>query len=131
MFGLKKNLIKSMIKIETISNEPEELKLYAKQIADIEDEYKSYEHFVLDAIKILNGIKKVSVDYDRALVTITYNENEVSAGQIYKWIDILVDISLDNKDFIKDNWEKDVNLVWAKLRPILEKRVMEVKNRKY
>lgn len=131
MFGLKKNLIKSMIKIETISNEPGELKLYAKQIADIEDEYKSYEHFVLDAIKILNGIKKVSVDYDRALVTITYNENEVSAGQIYKWIDILVDISLDNKDFIKDNWEKDVNLVWAKLRPILEKRVMEVKNRKY
>ena len=130
MFGLQKNLIKSMIKIETISNEPGELKLYAKQIADVEDEYKIYEHFVLDALKLLGGIKGVKVDYDRALVTIMYDENEVSASQIYRWIDILVDISLDYKDFIKDNWEKDVNMVWAKMKPILEKRVMEVKNKR-
>ena len=127
MFGLKKNIIKSMIKVETISNEPGELKLFVKQIGEIEDEYKSYEHFALDALKILDGIKKVNVDYDRALITIIYDENIVSVGQIYKWIDILIDISLDYKDFIKDNWEKDVNMVWTKLRPILEKRVMEVK----
>lgn len=130
MFGFKKNLIKSMIKIETISNEPGELKLYAKQITDIEDEYKSYEHFVLEAIQMLKGINKVNVDYDRGLVTIMYNEGQVAPEEIYKWIDILIDISLDNKEFIKDNWEKDVNLVWAKLRPILEKRVLEVKSRR-
>ena len=131
MFGFKKNLIKSMIKIETISNEPGELKLYAKQITDIEDEYKNYEHFVLEAIQMLKGINKVNVDYDRGLVTIMYNESQVSAEEIYRWIDILVDISLDNKEFIKDNWEKNVNLVWAKLRPILEKRVAEVKSRRH
>lgn len=131
MFGLKKNFIKSRIKIETISNTPGELKLFAKQLAEIEDEYKAYEHFVLDALKILGGIKRVNVDYDRALVTITYSENEVSADQIYKWIDILVDISLDNKEFIKDNWEKDANMVWAKLRPVLEKRVLEVQNKRH
>ncbi len=130
MFGFKKNLIKSMIKIETISNEPGELKLYAKQITDIEDEYKNYEHFVLEAIQMLKGINKVNVDYDRGLVTIMYNETQVSAEEIYRWIDILIDISLDYKEFIKDNWEKDVNLVWAKLRPILEKRVAEVKSRR-
>lgn len=131
MFGFKKNLIKSMIKIETISNEPGELKLYAKQITDIEDEYKNYEHFVLEAIQMLKGINKVNVDYDRGLVTIMYNESQVSAEEIYRWIDILIDISLDNKEFIKDNWEKDVNLVWAKLRPTLEKRVAEVKSRRH
>lgn len=130
MFGLKKNIIKSMIKIETVSSTPGELKLYAKQIADIDEEYKSYEHFVLDAIKVLEGITGVAVDYNQAIVTIKYNPNELDAAQIYKWIDILVDISLDNKEFIKDNWEKDVNLVWAKLNPILKKRVMEVKTRK-
>ncbi len=131
MFGLKKNLIKSMIKVEIISNEPGELKLYAKQIADVDDEYKVYEHFVLDALKILGGIKKVNVDYDKALVTIMYNSSEVTAQQIYKWIDILVDISLDYKDFIKDNWENNVNIVWAKMKPILEKRVVEVRNKRY
>lgn len=131
MFGLKKNLIKSMIKVETVSNKPGELKLYAKQISDVEDEYKVYEHFVLDALKMLGGIRTVNVDYDRGLVTIKYDENEVSADQIYHWIDILVDVSLDYKDFIKDNWEKDVNMVWTKMKPILEKRVMEVRNKRY
>ncbi|WP_054742727.1 heavy-metal-associated domain-containing protein [Cellulosilyticum ruminicola] len=130
MFGFKKNLIKSMIKIETISNDPGELKLYAKQIIDIEDEYRVYEHFILDAIKILKGINDVKVDYDRGLVTIKYNESLVAAEEIYRWIDILIDISLDNKEFIKDNGEKDVNLVWAKLKPILEKRALEVKSRR-
>lgn len=119
MFGLKKHFIKSMIKIDVVNNIPGSLTLHAAQISQVEDEYKSYEHFAIDALKLLKGINSVKVDYENGLVTIKYNNEIVTAGDIQNWIDAIVDVVIDNKDFIKDNWEKDVNLVWDKMKPIL------------
>ena len=126
MFKFKKNLIKSMIKIEVVGNTPGELKLFIKQIMEIEDEYRSYERFVISAIKKLSGIQNINVDYDRGIVTINYNQNMLTVSRIQAWIDILVDITIENKDFIKDNWEKDVEQVWSTLNPILDKKVLGV-----
>ena len=93
---------------------------------EIEDEYRSYERFVISAIKKLSGIQNINVDYDRGIVTINYNQNMLTVSRIQAWIDILVDITIENKDFIKDNWEKDVEQVWSTLNPILDKKVLGV-----
>ena len=131
MFNLKKNIIKSMIKIDTISNQPGELKLFAKQVMEVDDEYKPYEHFAIQAIKKLDGITDVNVNYNDGIVTILYNNDKVLVDEIYKWIDMLIDITIDNKKFIQDNWENNTQMVWNTLNPILDKQVAGIKNKRH
>lgn len=128
MFGLKKHLIKSMIKIEVVENKPGILKLRTPQIIDLDEEYRVYDHFGVEAIKLLNGIETINVDYNSQIITITYNANVVTAPEIFKWIDIVIDVGLDYKDFIKDNWETKLDYVWDKMKGILEKKLETVKN---
>lgn len=130
MFGLKKHIIKSMIKMDVVNNLPGKLEIYVAQISQIEDEYKAYQHFAVDAIKLLKGVQNVSVNYETGILSIAYDNNVVSAQKIYAWLDTIIDIAIDHKDFIKDNWEKDVNMVWQKMQPILLKGLNQV-NSKY
>lgn len=119
MFGLKKQFIKSFIKLEIVSNTPGELKLYIAQISQVEEPFKAYEHYGVTAVKLLLGIRDIKVNYDEATVTIKYNTDRLSAQQIYKWLETLIDITIENLDFIKKYGETDVEYVWNKMEPIL------------
>lgn len=134
MLGIKKQFIKSMIKLEIVSNTPGKLQVYIAQIKKVEEDYKIYESYADMALRILPGVNRLEVDYDKGIATIFYDENKLTAQKLYKWFQILIDIGIDYYDEIKAAWEKDqttqeaikVQQVWQKMKPILEKALVKV-----
>ena len=132
MLGIKKQFIKSMIKLEVVGNAPGKLQIYVAQIKKIEDEYKQYEYYAKNAISLLNGVEDLDVDYEKGIVTIKYDTSKVNAQQIYKWLQIIVDIGVDYYDELKAIWEKDededqkVEEIWQRMRPVLTKALAKI-----
>lgn len=125
MLGIKKQLIKSMIKLEVVGNAPGKLQIYVAQIKKIENEYKHYQVYAEHAIELLKGVQDLDVDYMKGIVTINYDKNQVNAQQIYKWIQMMIDMGLDYYDEFKPMWEADgdddqkVEAIWQQIKPIL------------
>lgn len=132
MLGIKKQFIKSMIKLEVVGNAPGKLQIYVAQIKKIEDEYKHYEYYGKNAISLLKGVQDLEVDYQKGIVTIKYDSTKVNAQQIYKWLQVIVDIGVDYYDELKAIWEKEgdedqkVEEIWQRMRPILMKALTKI-----
>ena len=132
MLGIKKQFIKSMIKLEVVGNAPGKLQIYVAQIKKIEDEYKHYEYYGKNAISLLKGVQDLEVDYQKGIVTIKYDSTKVNAQQIYKWLQVIVDIGVDYYDELKAIWEKEgdedqkVEEIWQRMRPILVKALIKI-----
>lgn len=132
MLGIKKQFIKSMIKLEVVGNAPGKLQIYVAQIKKIEDEYKHYEYYGKNAISLLKGVQDLEVDYQKGIVTIKYDSTKVNAQQIYKWLQVIVDIGVDYYDELKAIWEKEgdedqkVEEIWQRMRPILVKALTKI-----
>ena len=134
MLGIKKHLIKSMIKLEVVSNTPGKLQIYIAQLKKIEDEYKIYENYAENAIMLLKGVENLQVDYPKGIATITYDPNVVNAERIYRWFQVMIDIGVDYYDEIKGYWEKTPNIdegvkidtIWRRMKPILEQALTKL-----
>ena len=132
MLGIKKQFIKSMIKLEVVGNAPGKLQIYVAQIKKIEDEYKHYEYYAQNAISLLNGVQDLDVDYEKGIINIKYDTAKVNAQQIYKWLQVIVDIGVDYYDELKGIWEKDgdeaqkAEEIWQRMRPVLIKALAKI-----
>ena len=132
MLGIKKQLIKSMIKLEVVGNAPGELQIYVAQIKKVEDEYKHYQIYAEHAIELLKGVQDLDTDYQKGVVTIKYDSNEVNAQQIYKWLQIILDIGIDYYDDLKLMWEAEgdedqkVEMIWQRMKPVLMKAMAKL-----
>ena len=129
MLSIKKQFIKNMIKLEVVSNTPGKLELYISQIKKVEDEYKVYEVYADRMMKLLKGVKGISVDYDRGLLTVNYEETKLNPRQVYGWIQTMVDVGIEYYDEIKQSWNKnsneaaEVEKVWNKMEPVLKSKL--------
>jgi len=125
MLGIKKQLIKSMIKLEVVGNTPGKLQIYVAQLKKIDDEYKHYQAYAENAISLLKEINDIDVDYQKGIVTINYDTSVVNAQQIYRWLQVIVDIGIDYYEELKSVWDKEgedaqkVEEIWQRMRPIL------------
>lgn len=125
MLGIKKQFIKNMIKLEVVSNTPGKLQIYVAQIKKVEDQYKIYEPYGQRAITLLPGTKDITVDYDKGLLTINYDPNQVTVQKVYNWLQVMIDVGIDYYDEIKASWNmqgneaENVEKVWQKMKPIL------------
>ena len=132
MLGIKKQFIKSMIKLEVVGNAPGKLQIYVAQIKKIEDEYKQYEYYAQNAISLLNGVQDLDADYEKGIINIKYDTAKVNAQQIYKWLQVIVDIGVDYYDELKGIWEKDgdedqkAEEIWQRMRPVLIKALAKI-----
>lgn len=133
MLGIKKQFIKNMIKLEVVSNTPGKLQIYVAQIKKVEDEYKAYESYAQKAITLLPGINNIEVDYDKGLLTINYDPNQVTVQKVYNWLQIMIDVGIDYYDDIKASWNmqgneaENVEKVWQKMRPVLLAELSKLK----
>lgn len=125
MLGIKKQFIKNMIKLEVVSNTPGKLQIYVAQIKKVEDEYKRYETYAQKAITLMPGINNIDVDYDKGILMINYDPNQVSVQKVYNWLQVMIDVGIDYYDDIKAGWDmqgnegENVEKVWQKMRPVL------------
>lgn len=125
MLGIKKQFIKSMIKLEIVSNTPGKLQVYVAQIKKVEDEYKQYEYYAENAMLLLKGVESLDVDYQKGVATIKYDADIVDVQRIYKWLQMMIDIGIDYYDELKPMWEKEgdeaqkIEGIWKKMKPVL------------
>ena len=133
MLGIKKQFIKSMIKLEVVSNTPGKLQVYVAQIKKVEDEYKSYEPYAKKAITLLPGINNIAVDYDKGILTINYDPNQLTVQKVYNWLQVMIDVGIDYYDEIKAGWNmqgneaEQVEKVWQKMQPVLLSQLSKIK----
>lgn len=134
MLGIKKQFIKSRIKLEVVSNAPGKLQLFIAQIRKIDDEYKVYETYAKNALLLLNGVENLQIDYQKGIATITYDTKLVDSQKIFRWLQVLIDVGVDYYDVLKENWDKQpnvdesikVNQIWEKMQPILKQALANV-----
>jgi len=125
MLGIKKQFIKSMIKLEIVSNTPGKLQVYVAQIKKVENEYKQYEYYAENAMMLLKGVESLDVDYQKGVATIKYDSNVVDVQKIYRWLQMMIDIGVDYYDELKPVWENEgdesqkIEIIWKKMKPIL------------
>lgn len=125
MLGIKKQFIKNMIKLEVVSNTPGKLQIYVAQIKKVEEQYKIYEPYAQKGITLLPGVSGIGVDYDKGLLTINYDPNQVTVQKVYNWLQVMVDVGIDYYDEIKAGWNmqgnetENVEKVWQKMKPVL------------
>lgn len=134
MLGIKKQFIKSMLRPEVVSNTPGKLQLYVAQIKKVEDEYKIYEIYAENALMLLKGVENLQVDYQKGIMTITYDTKQVSVQRLMKWLQLMIDVGIDYYDELKTYWEKQTEIeesvkidqMWQKMRPILQQNLAKL-----
>lgn len=134
MLGIKKQFIKSMIKLEIVGNTPGKLQLYIAQIKKVEEAYKIYETYAEKALQLLKGVEHLQVDYEKGIATIKYNPEQVSVRKVYRWLQVMIDIGLDYYDGLKEIWEKQIDIeesikvdqLWKKMKPVLQQGLNQI-----
>lgn len=134
MLGIKKQFIKSMIKLEIVGNTPGKLQLYIAQIKKVEEAYKIYETYAEKALQLLKGVEHLQVDYEKGIATIKYNPEKVSVRKVYRWLQVMIDIGLDYYDGLKEIWEKQIDIeesikvdqLWKKMKPVLQQGLNQI-----
>lgn len=128
MMNIKKQFIKSRIKLEVVSNAPGKLEIYVAQIKKVEQEYKVYEGYAENALLLLKGVKSLQIDYPKGIAAIHYDPKITGPHKVFKWLQVMIDIGIDYYDELKPIWEKQpeveeairVKQIWEKMKPVLE-----------
>ena len=91
----------------------------------IPEKYKIHEEDVIKAVKMLNGIKDVSINYVIGTCIINYDSNLITADKILRWIKKIIKVNTDNiklyEQYGEENPKQVINIVEEQLR-------LEIKN---
>ncbi|MDF2876918.1 MAG: hypothetical protein K0S30_14 [Clostridia bacterium] len=123
MFGLKKQLIKNLIKFNVVENNSGLLKIQIERLSEIDNQFKAYEEYAAEAVKLLKGVEKVTIDYDKNTISISYDVNTTTAQKIYSWLQVILDVVLDNLEFIQKYGETHTEDVRQRLNEVLKRKV--------
>ncbi|MEG0014045.1 MAG: hypothetical protein RSD26_09105 [Cellulosilyticaceae bacterium] len=126
MIGLKKQLVKSFINLKVVSNKPGELIIQSNAMTKIDEGFKIYDKEGIELVKLLDGIQDVTADYQLTRITIKYDTSKLTPHKVMKWVEIIIDVSLEYLEVIKEKWEIDMAYVLQVLRVALTKRIKEV-----
>ena len=125
MMSLKKQLIKNYIKMQLLSNMPGELHIRMANLSNLSKDYVEFAQYVYDAIKLLNGINDIQVNFTTGEVVILYSQ-VLRPEQIIRWINIIIDTAIDYMDFIAAKWESDRQQVIQTLNQTLINKLQKV-----
>lgn len=91
----------------------------------IPEKYKIHEEDVIKAVKMLNEIKDVSINYVIGTCIINYDSNLITADKILRWIKKIIKVNIDNiklyEQYGEENPKQVINIVEEQLR-------LEIKN---
>ena len=87
---------------------------------NIQSEGEQYESLLVKGVKLLDGINDLQFDYSRNLIGISYDIKKLQTKKVLAWIQIIMDTLVDNFSFIKDNWERNSNVVVNKIESQLK-----------
>lgn len=123
MNSIKKQILKGFIKMNVVENRPGMLKIHIKDLNAVKKEIRMYDYYVIWAIKLLKGINDVIIDYQKNILTVAYDKEQVKPQLIYKWLHVIIDVVIDHLDFIKKYSANNILMVEQKLLQVLQGKV--------
>ena len=92
--NIKNHIIKHFIKFKVVHSIPGRLRLKVNNASKIPQESKEYDKYVVQGLKMLDGIKDLEFNYITGSVVITYDTKKTYEEKIVKWIYKVIDIVL-------------------------------------
>lgn len=122
------NLLKTAFvyfaKVKVVHSIPGRLRLQIPGLDNVPDEMKKYEHYVVDIIKLEDGIKDVNFSYITGKILLTYDPEKTNEKRIVSWLNLIWKKVIENErvyaklslDEIKDNLDKFYELLCKELK---------------
>ncbi len=122
------NLLKTAFvyftKVKVVHSIPGRLRLQVPGLDSVPDEMKRYEHYVVDVIKLEDGINDVSFSYVTGKMLLTYDPEKTNEKRIVSWLNLIWKKVIENErvyaklslDEIKDNLDKFYELLCKELK---------------
>lgn len=126
MIDIKTYIIKSFTKFKVVHSIPGRIRLKINNASKIPKEAAMYDKYVIEGIKILDGIDNIEFNYMTGSVLITYNPNKLSEEIVIKWINHVLNIVLENINFIQEFGEDNIDYVVSTLEKKLKETLSKV-----
>ena len=126
MLDIKTYIIKNFAKFKVVHSIPGRIRLKINNALKIPKEAAMYDKYVIEGIKILDGIDNIEFNYMTGSVLITYNPNKLSEEIVIKWINHVLNIVLENINFIHEFGEDNIDYVVSTLEKKLKETLSKV-----
>lgn len=126
MIDIKTYIIKNFTKFKVVHSIPGRIRLKINNASKIPKEAAMYDKYVIEGIKILDGIDNIEFNYMTGSVLITYNPNKLSEKIVIKWINHVLNIVLENINFIQEFGEDNIDYVVSTLEKKLKETLSKV-----
>lgn len=126
MIDIKTYIIKNFTKFKVVHSIPGRIRLKINNASKIPKEAAMYDKYVIEGIKILDGIDNIEFNYMTGSVLITYNLNKLSEKIVIKWINHVLNIVLENINFIQEFGEDNIDYVVSTLEKKLKETLSKV-----
>ena len=124
--NIKNHIIKHFIKFKVVHSIPGRLRLKVNNASIIPQEAKEYDKYVVQGLKMLDGIKDVEFNYITGSVVITYDTKKTYEEKIVKWINKVIDIVLGDFKLIEENGQDNLEFVIDTLEQKLNEAIKTI-----
>lgn len=124
--NIKNHIIKHFIKFKVAHSIPGRLRLKVSNSSKIPQEAKQYDKYVVQGLKILDGIKDVEFNYITGSVVINYDTKKTYEEKIVKWINKVIDIVLGDFKLIEENGQDNLEFVIDTLEQKLNEAIKTI-----
>lgn len=126
MNTIKNIIAKKTIKFKVLESVENKLVIKIESVFKGKEEISSY-NYLLDRIpNIVPGINSVSLDYDNLIGTITYDNKKINEEKILKILEISKKAIIDDFDYIKENYESNLDEVIDSMEKKLKQKINEL-----
>ena len=126
MLDIKTYIIKNFAKFKVVHSIPGRIRLKINNVSKIQKEAAMYDKYVIEGIKILDGIDNIEFNYITGSVVITYNPDKLNEKIVINWINHVLNIVLENINFIQEFGEDNIDYVVSTLEKKLKETLSKV-----
>ena len=124
--NIKNHIIKHFIKFKVVHSIPGRLRLKVNNASKIPQEAKEYDKYVVQGLKMLDGIKDLEFNYITGSVVITYDTKKTYEEKIVKWINKVIYIVLGDFKLIEENGQDNLEFVIDTLEQKLNEAIKTI-----
>ena len=102
------------------------MRLKVSNASKIPQEAKEYDKYVVQGLKMLEGITDVEFNYITGSVVINYDTKKTYEEKIIKWINKVIDIVLGDFKLIEENGQDNIEFVIDTLEQKLNEAIKTI-----
>ncbi|GAA0781566.1 HMA2 domain-containing protein [Hathewaya limosa] len=126
MIDFKAYIVKHFAKVKVVHSIPGRLRLKVPTSVKVPEEFREYDKFVIEGVKNLDGITNISFNYIIGTILVNYDTEKVYEEKVLRWINKVVEITVDNLKFIQQYGETNLEYVINTLNQKLKEEVKKL-----